>query len=152
MHFVVQPERAAQEMARVVRAGGSVAACVWDFDEGMEMLRAFWDAALSIDPAAPDEATTMRFGRSGEIAQLLASAGLEKIEESTLRVTSGYESFDELWSSLLHGVGPAGNYLLSLSDTRRARLRTALLERLGSPESGFTLGAIARCAVGRVPR
>lgn len=96
LHFVSDPDQAAAEMARVTRPGGMVSACVWDFDEGMEMLRCFWDAALAIDPGAPDEARTMRFGRQGEIAELLATAGLHDIQESTLHVSSSYESFDEL--------------------------------------------------------
>ena len=150
LHFVSDPETAAQEMSRVVRSGGSVSACVWDFDEGMEMLRAFWDAALSLDPDAPDEARVMRFGRPGELAELFAATGLAQVEESTLRVASTYASFDELWNGFLAGVGPAGAYCLSLADERRELLRQALLARLGSPTGPITLGAVARCAVGRV--
>jgi ubiquinone/menaquinone biosynthesis C-methylase UbiE len=96
LHFVSDPSRAAAEMARVVRPRGTVAACVWDFADGMEMLRAFWDAALSVDPDAPDEARSLRFGRSGEIAELFASVALEDVAESTLSVASTYASFDEL--------------------------------------------------------
>jgi SAM-dependent methyltransferase len=150
LHFVSEPDAAAQEMARVVRPGGSVAACVWDFD-GMEMRRAFWDAALSIDPQAPDEARTLRFGRPGEIGDLFASAGLERIDESTLAVTSTYPSFDELWNGFLAGVGPAGSYCVSLQPAEQDRLRAALWTTLGSPAGSFTLGAVAHCAVGRVP-
>lgn len=151
LHFVSEPKAAAREMARVVRPGGRVAACVWDFDDGMEMLRAFWDAALSIDPEAPDEARVLRFGRPGEIAELFASARLERIKESMLSVASTYSSFEELWNGFLAGVGPAGSYCVSLRDAERDRLRGALFARLGSPPGSFTLGAVARCAVGRVP-
>jgi SAM-dependent methyltransferase len=151
LHFVSEPHRAASEMARVVRPGGTVSACVWDFDEGMEMLRGFWDAALSIDPDAPDEARTMRFGRPGEIAELFRSAGIEDIVESTLGVSSTYTSFDELWNGFLAGVGPAGSYCVSSSDEHRDRLRTALFARFGSPTGPFMLRAVARSATGRVP-
>lgn len=150
-HFVSRPHDAAREMMRVVRPGGRVSACVWDFDEGMEMLRGFWDAALAIDPDAPDEARTLRFGRPGEIAELFASVGLEDVVESTLSTASAYETFDELWSGFLAGVGPAGAYCASLSERDRSRLRTELFARFGSPPGPFTLGAVARCAVGRVP-
>lgn len=151
LHFVSDPRRAATEMARVVRPGGTVAACVWDFADGMEMLRAFWDAALSIDPDAPDEARTLRFGRPGEIAELFASVALEDVAESTLSVESTYASFDELWNGFLAGVGPAGAYCVSLGDEDRERLRTTLFVRCGLPDGPLTLGARARCAVGRVP-
>jgi SAM-dependent methyltransferase len=151
LHFVSDPRQAATEMARVVQPGGIVAACVWDFADGMEMLRGFWDAALSIDPDAPDEARTLRFGRPGEIAELFASVALEDVVESTLSVASTYTSFDELWSGFLAGVGPAGAYCVSLGDEDRERLRTALFVRCGSPDGPLTLGAVARCAVARVP-
>jgi len=151
LHFVSEPEQAAGEMARVVRPGGTAAACVWDFDGGMEMLRGFWDAALAIDPDAPDEARTLRFGRPGEIAALFATAGMSDIVESTLCVTSTYASFDELWAGFLAGVGPAGAYCVALPDADRNRLRTQLFARFGSPAGSFSLDAIARCAVGRVP-
>lgn len=151
LHFVGDPQLAAREMARVVRPGGTVAACVWDFHDGMEMLRSFWDAAAGIDADAPDEARVLRFGRPGEIAELFERTRLERIEESTLTVTSTYSSFDELWTGFLAGVGPAGSYCVSLAEADRARLRAALLSRLGAPEGAFTLRAVARCAVGRVP-
>ena len=151
LHFVSDPARAATEMARVVRPGGTVAACVWDFADGMEMLRAFWDAALSIDPKAPDEARTLRFGRPGEIAELFASVKLADILESTLGVASTYASFDELWNGFLAGVGPAGAYCVSLSDADRERVRAALFVRCGSPDGPLTLYAVARCAIARVP-
>lgn len=151
LHFVTDPTRAAREMARVVRPGGAVAACVWDFADGMEMLRAFWDAALSIDADAPDEARTLRFGRPGEIAELFASVALEDVTESTLRVASTYASFEELWNGFLGGVGPAGAYCVSLGEQDQQRLRTELFGRCGSTNGPLTLSAVARCAVARVP-
>lgn len=151
LHFVSDPQQAAREMARVVRPGGTVSACVWDFDDGMELLRGFWDAALSIDPGAPDEARTLRFGRPHEIADLFASVGIDGIVESTLNVSSTYASFDELWNGFLAGVGPAGSYCLSLTPDHRDALRAALSARFGSPNGPFTLAALARSATGQVP-
>jgi len=66
-------------------------------------------------------------------------------------VSSSYDSFDELWLSFLAGVGPAGTYCVALPDDHRAQLRVELFRRFGSPSGGFTLGAVARCAVARVP-
>lgn len=151
LHFVSDPDLAISEMMRVARPGGRVSACVWDFAEGMEMLRAFWDAAMEIDPTAPDEARTLRFGGAGEIAQLFATAGMVDVVESTLTVATTYVSFDELWTGFLGGVGPAGAFCTSLDELDRDRLRAALYRRLGEPSGSFTLGAVARCAVAVVP-
>jgi hypothetical protein len=139
------------ELRRVVRPGGTVAACVWDFDAGMQMLRLFWDAALDADPAAPDEARTMRFGREGEIAEWLGDAGLEEVAETTLVVTSTYAGFDEVWSGFLAGIGPAGSYCVSLSADRQAAVRQGMFDRLGAPDGALILSATARSAHGHVP-
>jgi ubiquinone/menaquinone biosynthesis C-methylase UbiE len=149
-HFVSDPVRGASEMHRVVRPGGVLAASVWDFGEGMEMLRAFWDAALALDSDAPDEARVMRFGTAGELTDLFTRCGLGNIEESTLTVSASYADFDELWHSFLAGIGPAGAYAVGLPSEGRAALRRGLFERLGRPDSGFRLGAVARVVRGVV--
>jgi SAM-dependent methyltransferase len=151
LHFVTDPPQAARELRRVVRPGGIVAACVWDFAGGMQMLRTFWDAALAARPDAPDEARTMRFGRHGEIAELFDGAGFENILEATLEVRSRYASFDELWSGFLAGVGPAGAFCVSMSSDERLAVRDGLFARLGSPDEPFELTATARYALGHVP-
>ncbi|HEX9260773.1 MAG TPA: class I SAM-dependent methyltransferase [Acidimicrobiales bacterium] len=151
LHFVSDAAVAAREMRRVVRPGGTVAACVWDFAEGMQMLRHFWDAALTVDPDAPDEARTMRFGRAGEITSVLQEAGLLDVSETTLVADSAYRDFDELWSGFLAGIGPAGAWCVALSAQARARVHAELFDRLGRPTGAFTLVATARSATGRVP-
>ncbi|MDH3301796.1 MAG: class I SAM-dependent methyltransferase [Acidimicrobiia bacterium] len=151
MHFVSDPAAAIEEFVRVARPGGTIGACVWDFDHGMEMLRRFWDAALAIDPAAPDEARTMKFGREGELVDLFEKAGLRHPKETTLRVVSTYGDFDELWSGLCAGIGPAGTYCVSLSAPMRNLLRSRLFHDLGQPTAAFSLSAVARCAVATAP-
>jgi len=152
LHFVSEPDRALAEFVRVLRPGGVAAACVWEFGDGMEMLRRFWEAALVLDPDAPDEASHLRFGRPGELGDLFESAGLEDVDETALRVSSTYEGFAELWAGFLLGIGPAGRYCIGLAEPEQRRLRDALYSSLGSPPGAFTLGAVARCATGRNPR
>jgi len=114
------------------------------------MLRAFWDAAVRLDPDAPDEARVLRFGRAGELAALFTRAGLHEVEESTLTVGTAYVSFEELWSTFLAGIGPAGAYVVGLPPERRAALRAALADALGRPAGAFRLEAVARVARGVV--
>lgn len=75
--FIPNPGKALQEVLRVTRSGGVVAAAVWDYGEGMEMLRVFWDEAVALDPgiAARDE-RHLPLCRQGELAGLWRAHGL----------------------------------------------------------------------------
>lgn len=48
-------------MRRVARGDGLIAGYVWDYAEGMGLIRAFWDAAVELDPAAADLDEGQRF-------------------------------------------------------------------------------------------
>lgn len=149
LHFVSDPAAAASEMRRVLRPGGAAAACVWDFAGGMRMLRLFWDAARTVDSSAPDEASTLRFGRDGEIGSLFTEAGLREVTSGALEVEAGYDGFDDFWAGFLSGSGPAGSFCVSLESERQEALREELRRRLGDPQGPFALTALAWYAVGR---
>jgi ubiquinone/menaquinone biosynthesis C-methylase UbiE len=151
VNFMGDPEAGVREMARVTRAGGVVASCVWDYPGEMTLLRAFWDAAREIDPEAPDEADIMQWCREGELAELWRDAGLVAVRFGELVVRASYADFDDLWSPLLAGVGPSGAFCKSLDDERRVRLQDAFRRRLGVGEGPFELTARAWAAAGTVP-
>ncbi len=60
LNFIADPAAAVHEMERVTRPGGVVAAAVWDYGDGMQMLRTFWDRAVALDSdAAPRDERDM---------------------------------------------------------------------------------------------
>ena len=152
LNFLADASAAVREMIRVTRAGGGVAACVWDYSGEMEMLRAFWDAAQEVSPAraAEHDEATMRLGREGELAALWQEAGLLRIRSTPLRVRARYANLDDLWSSFLGGVGPAGAFTVSLDEEDQAALRAALARRLGAGDEPFELSARAWAVAGTV--
>src|SRR2546423_14234810 len=96
------------EMRRV--ACRTVTSCVWDYAGEMTMLRAFWDAALELDPDAPDEGRTMPFCTPDALAELWERAGLREIETGSLVVQAGYAGFDDYSSPFPSGLAPSGAY------------------------------------------
>ncbi len=155
VNFMADPELGVREMRRVTRTGGVVAAAVWDYADAMTLLRAFWDAAVALDPrrAAPlDEGQAFPLCHPDRLRSLWEAVGLEGIRTAALTAAADYESFDDLWAPFLAGVGPAGVYAASLDDRAQAALRAEYHRRLGSPTGAFRLTARAWCVVGGVPR
>jgi SAM-dependent methyltransferase len=151
LNFLPDPEAGVAEMLRVVRPGGAVAACTWDYADGMTMLRTFWDAAHDVDPDSPDEARTMRFTNEREFAELWERAGLTDVRTRSLEVSSTYDDFDDYWLPFTLGIGPGGAYVATLDAERLQRVRDGCFQRLGTPEGPFTLSARAVAVSGRRP-
>jgi len=149
VNFMSDADAGVAEMRRVVRPGGTVASCTWDYSDGMTMLRTFWDAALSLDSETPDEGRTMRYNDPDSLRELWLRAGLEAVENDALVVEVSYRDFDDYWEPFTAGVGPAGAYTLSLDPDRRAALREECRRRLGDPDGAFTLSAKAWTVKGR---
>jgi len=143
VNFMRDPHAGVGEMRRVVRPGGIVGACTWDYGDGMELLRVFWDAARALDPGAPDEGRKMRFRSAEELDELWRAVGLNDVTTGPLVVEATYADFEDFWQPLTLGVGPAGSYCASLEPDAREALRDELFVRLGSPAGSFTLGARA---------
>lgn len=151
VNFMSDAEAGVAEMRRVVRPGGTVASCTWDYSEGMTMLRTFFDSALAIDPDAPDEGRTMPFQRPDDLRELWEAVGLTKVQTAPLTVEASYEDFDDFWQPFTLGVGPAGAYCATLSEGAREALRAECRRRLGNPAAPFTLTARAWGVKGYVP-
>jgi SAM-dependent methyltransferase len=150
LSFVREPDRMTAELSRVVRRGGTVAACTFEAG-GFALARAFWDAARRLDPRAPDD-DALPFRRAPELTALFERAGWREVETGVIEVVAGYADFDDLWSPLASGVGPPGGYLVAQPEGRRAELRDACFERLGRPAGPFTLPARVLAVRARVVR
>ena len=82
--FMRDADAGAREMARVTRPGGVVAECMWDIPGGgMTMLSTFWRAVRTVDPDSQGEQARVGV-REGEIADVLARAGLEDVQAGSL--------------------------------------------------------------------
>jgi ubiquinone/menaquinone biosynthesis C-methylase UbiE len=147
VHFMKDPVAGIREMARVVRPGGVVAACVWDHSgSGRGPLSTFFQAMRDIDPQASDEAA-LPGTREGHLAELFETAGSTDIEATSLTVKVAFATFNDWWEPFTLGVGPAGVYVSRLDDAARERLRHRCAELL--PPAPFEVAATAWCVRAR---
>ena len=154
MNFIPDHNKAIAEMRRVTRPRGTVSACVWDYDDGMQMLRFFWDEAVALDPAIePKDERHMKLSRQGQLGSLWKGAGLANVKEEPIVIDQAYSSFLDYWEPFTKGAGPGGAFVVSLSPDRRQQLEARMRKRLlkDGQDGPFTLQAKAWCVRGEVP-
>lgn len=132
LNFVPDPDAALTEFVRVAAPGGTVAAYVWDYAEGMRMMREFWDVAAEVDPdgAALDESARFPICRPDALAALFSGATGDDAVVVPLDANAVFADFDDYWEPFLGGQGAAPAYVMALDDDRRAAIRERLRERL----------------------
>lgn len=133
LNFVPEPQAALAEMTRVARPDAMVAAYVWDYAQGMRMIRAFWDAAVQLDADARalDEGLRFPLCSPQRLRTLFAEAGLLDVQVRAIDVPTRFRDFDDYWSPFLGGQGPAPTYAMSLDEVRRDALQRRI--RAGLP-------------------
>lgn len=88
LNFLAEPADSVREATRAVRPGGLVAAYVWDYADGMALLRHFWDAAIAVDPSAAelDEGRRFPVCRPDPLRAVWTGAGLTDVAVAPLEV------------------------------------------------------------------
>jgi trans-aconitate methyltransferase len=153
LNFVRDHESMVREMARVTRPGGSVAAYIWDYAGGMQMMRHFWDAAVAVSPhdAKLDQAERFPICQPGPLQTLFERVELGSVTVRAIDIPTVFQDFDDYWRPFLGGQGPAPGYAISLTDASRAALRDEVRHRLTAEADGsIRLTARAWAIQGRV--
>jgi hypothetical protein len=143
LNFFPDGAGAVRDMRARTTARGVVSACVWDYAEGMQFLRYFWDAAVSIDPAASalDEGRRFPICRPAALVDLFDAGGLSDVRCEAIETPTELQARELAaasrrdWSGALHRV---------TGRRRRAELSRTLEEQLVRTRAGpITLTARA---------
>ena len=150
LNFVPDPGQALEQMAAAA-PGGVVAAYVWDYAEGMQLLRRFWDAVVALDPEAArlDEGPRFPLAHPESLRRAWERAGLVDVAQQALVVDTVFDGFDDYWTPFLGGQGPAAGYVAALDPAARERLRERLAAELRpGPDGRISLSARAWAILG----
>ncbi len=157
LNFMGNPKRALGEMRRITRAGGIIAAAVWDFPGGLMYQRIFWDTAAALDPEA-DRARGRHYSSPltgpGELAAAFRDTGLQDVDGCSMTIRMEYDDFSDYWEPIANAQGPVGDYVKRLApdrlDTLAAAVQRAYLA--GGPDGPRSMAATAWAARGVVPQ
>jgi SAM-dependent methyltransferase len=145
LNFFPNTDASLREMRRAVKPGGEIALYVWDYAEGMQMLRYFWDAVIALDPEATplDEAVRFPLCQPDALQKAFEKNGLAVQDVQALEAPTVFADFDDYWQPFMGAVGPAPGYVASLSQDRCAKLEAALRDSLPIQTDG-TIPLFAR--------
>jgi SAM-dependent methyltransferase len=138
LNFFPDPGAAVDEMRSLAAPQGTVSACVWDYRDGMEFLRHFWDAAEAVDSTAQelDEGRRFPLCHPEALTDLFHGGGLGDVCCEPVEIPTTFASFDDYWQPFLGGTGPAPSYVASLDADRRELLARKLDATLRRGRSG----------------
>ncbi|HEY3250039.1 MAG TPA: class I SAM-dependent methyltransferase [Ignavibacteria bacterium] len=145
LNFINDIPAALNEFKRASRNGSVIAAYVWDYSDKMEMIRYFWDAAVSLfdNARGKDQGERFKICNPDLLREAFFSAGLKDVEITNIDIPTVFKNFDDYWNPFLSGVGPAPGYCMSLSEENRQRLKDEIYNLLPINEDG-SIHLIAR--------
>jgi len=146
LNFVPDGAAMVREMRRATRPGGRVAAYVWDYAGGMQMMRHFWDVAVALNPndASLDQAERFPICQPGPLQALFEAQGLRQVSTRAIDIPMVFRDFDDFWTPFLWKQGAAPTYLAKLEPAMQQRIRDELRARLAvQPDGRIVLTARA---------
>lgn len=135
--YMPDPERAVQEMRRVLRPGGRVVIAVWG-----ERSRCGWSSVFAVvDAEVSSDVCPLffRLGHAGALARLCAGASLEVTAERRIVAALVYADGHDACNAALAG-GPVALAWSRFDDEVRARVRARYLESIESWRIGQGYG------------
>jgi ubiquinone/menaquinone biosynthesis C-methylase UbiE len=135
INFIPERPPALAEMRRVARAGGLVAAYVWDFAAELSPSGPLRRAMRRLSVPVPDIPGT-EASRLEALHPLFKAAGLEQLETRTINVCLAYSNFQDFWQAQTPSYAPTTKIIATMKDSERKRLMRAVQSALPTGPNG----------------
>lgn len=149
--FIPDPNKAAAELKRVVKPGGTIGTYMWDFlgkRFTQQPLREAVEAMGYAVPPAPGHVNST----IEALERLFAAAGLDGVATRTIDIEVCYASFDQYWSTQTGLANTVVQHIRKMTPVELERLKAYLREHLPRDRNGgIAYMARANAVKGRVP-
>jgi len=149
LFFLPDPAKGVAEMARVVKPGGTVSAYAWDIlGGGFPQERVFQALrAMGHPPAHPP---SVEAANIDALETLWRGAGLTDVETRVITVERTYDSFDDLWSTLMTSPSVKAS-MAKMAPAQGEELKNSVRAAFPAASNGsITYPAWANAVKGRV--
>ena len=129
--FLPDIQKAAVEIARVLKPGGWLAAAVWSAPEKNPSIGLSMAAIKQVielpppDPAAPG---IFRLAKPGDLAGMLQQAGLADVTDQEFAAEWSYASAEEYYTSLMEIAAPVQNLMAKLTPDQVQDVKHRILQ------------------------
>ncbi len=139
--FIPDPIKAAAEMQRVVRPGGTVAAYMWDFLGKGFTQWPLMDALKGVGVEVAEIAGRLH-STEAALRRIFETAGIRDVATRAIDIEVSYADFDDYWASQTSLPNPTVQAIRKLSAQDVEKLKTNLREQL--PRRGGRIAYPAR--------
>jgi enediyne biosynthesis protein CalE5 len=140
--FLPDVQKAAAEIARVLKPGGYLAAAVWSLPDKnpfisipMNVVKQFID----IPPPAPDQPGIFRLAKPGDLRGIIERAGLTPLSDEEVTGESVFPSAQEYFTSLLDIAAPFQALFAKLSPSQQSQAETDIKRGAQQYEAGGSI-------------
>ncbi len=143
--FFPDMEKAAQEMARVLKPGGRIATTVWaapDMNYWVTCMVQHIGKHIEMDPPPPGAPGMFRCAKPGLIAELFAAAGLRNVSESSVPSQLDCGCGAAYWEMMTEVAAP---FVAALSKADATTVERIKADVISAMDERFPSGAIDAC-------
>jgi hypothetical protein len=149
LNFIPEIEEMLGYILNNLKSGGQLSSFVWDYGGHYQPMRHFWDAAGEVAPHGEKFDAGRKFAicTKERLLQLFEALDLKDIEFTTLERIALFQNFDDYWVPIASAQGSTTEFMSSLSDADKDKLRENLRHKLPIASNGQIKLIISTLAV-----
>ena len=135
MGFMFFPDMllAAQEMCRVLKPGGRLAACVWSapaHNPWITTMMGTMGVHLALPAPPPGAPGMFRCAQPGMLASLLETAGFRNVREEEIQHRVEFDSPEGYWQNMMEVAAPVVAAMSQADEATKAAIKESLFAKL----------------------
>jgi trans-aconitate methyltransferase len=132
LNFVPQIEELLRYVMNNLKSGGQMSSFVWDYGGHYQPMRHFWGAAKEVTSGVEkfDAGIKFKICTKEKLIQLFESLGLKDVQCTTIERIATFQDFNDYWLPIASAQGSVTEYMSTLTDTEKDKLKENIKRRL----------------------